>query len=138
MTTRTEPKTHSGSKALTRVGGIAAAAVAASLLWTLAVPVLGVDLTVTSIGGTAPQTVDLVAIVLATVAVSLVGWGLLALLERRGKGRVWTFIAVAVMVLSLASPLLATGPVDARITLGLLHLVVGAIVIPAFRRGVPA
>ena len=135
MTTSAAQPTRSGSQALTRAGGIAAAAIAVSLVWTLAVPVLGVDLTVTSIGGTAPQTVDLVAILIATVAVSLVGWGLLALLERRGKGRVWTFVAAAVMVLSLASPLLASGPVDARVTLALLHIVVGAVVIPAFRRG---
>ncbi|AXB42965.1 DUF6069 family protein [Amycolatopsis albispora] len=138
MTTSAAQETPAGSKALTRVGGIVGAAVAVSLIWTLAVPVLGVDLTVTSIGATAPQTVDLVTILIATVAVSLVGWGLLALLERRGKGRIWTFVAAGVMVLSLASPLLATGPLDARLTLALLHIVVGAVVIPAFRRGVPA
>ncbi|QFU90626.1 DUF6069 family protein [Amycolatopsis sp. YIM 10] len=135
MTTSAAQQTPTGSKALTRAGGIAAAAIAVSLIWTLAVPVLGIDLTVTSIGAAAPQTVDLVTILIATVAVSLVGWGLLALLERRGKGRVWTFIAAGVMVLSLASPLLAAGPVDARVTLALLHIVVGAVVIPAFRRG---
>ncbi|MFD6415203.1 DUF6069 family protein [Streptomyces sp. NPDC060194] len=76
------------------------------------------------------------AVVIATVPASLAGWGLLALLERftAEAATAWTAVALAVLALSTAPIFAPDLTPDAGITLSLLHLAVGAILIPAFRK----
>ncbi|MDG6106846.1 hypothetical protein Daura_29790 [Dactylosporangium aurantiacum] len=85
--------------------------------------------------GGSEQTVTPVAVVGTVVLVGLLGWGLLALLEKlTAKGRtVWTVVAGVFLVLSLLGPL---GGTDAgtKLSLALLHLLVGAVIIIGFTR----
>ncbi|GAA3246117.1 DUF6069 family protein [Dactylosporangium siamense] len=111
---------------------IVAAAVLALIVWFIARQVAG-DLVVKSGGST--QTVGVASVILSVVVVGLLGWGLLALLERiTAKGRtIWTVIAVIFLLLSLLAPLggLDTGT---KVSLALLHLLVGAVIITGFTR----
>ena len=114
---------------------ILSAAVLALIVYFIARAVAG-DLVVKS--GGSEQTVSPVAVVITVVVAGLLGWGLLALLEKlTAKGRtVWTVIAVVFLVLSLLGPL---GGTDAgtKVSLALLHLLVGAVIITGFTRPAP-
>jgi hypothetical protein len=114
---------------LRRAGVVAAAVVAAEAVFLLVHNAAGVDLEAngTAIGAAA-------AGVTAAVA-GLLGWALLAILERttaRGR-RAWTVVAAVVLLLSLAGPLGATGAA-AIAGLTLLHLSVGAVLIAGLPR----
>jgi hypothetical protein len=109
------------------------AAVAALLIWLVQGPLTGVDLVVRN--GDATSTVGPVAVVAVALAAGLVGWGLLALLERvttRAR-RLWAVIAVVVLLVSFAGPLGAT-TIQAKGALAAMHAVVGAILIAGLYR----
>lgn len=74
------------------------------------------------------------------MAASLLGWLLLALLERRTPHArlLWTTIALAALAASLALPLAAATTTSAVVGLVVLHLMIGAAVIPAMARTTPA
>lgn len=122
---------HSWIRALYVAGGAAAAAVA----WAIEVPVLGIRLSI-RFGAMHPQTVVAGQIVGAAVVASLLGWLLLAVLERRvPRARAaWTGAALGVLLLSLALPVAAATTTSAVIGLIVLHLAVGAAVIPGMSR----
>jgi hypothetical protein len=82
------------------------------------------------------QTIAAGQIIGVTVAASLLGWLLLALLERRTPHarRIWTTIALAALAASLALPLAAATTSSAAAGLVVMHLTVGAAVIPAMAR----
>ncbi|MGI5175002.1 DUF6069 family protein [Dactylosporangium sp. CA-152071] len=111
---------------------IVGAAVLALIVYFIARSAAG-DLVVKS--GGSEQTVSAVAVVATVVIAGLLGWGLLALLERfTAKGRtIWTVVAAVFLLLSLLGPL---GGTDAgtKVSLALLHLLVGAVIITAFTR----
>lgn len=79
--------------------------------------------------------VTLVPVLVSAVLAGLAGWVLLALLSRFTEHalRVWTVMAVAVLVVSLLGPAGADGTAS---VLGLmsLHLTVGATIIAGMRR----
>jgi len=110
------------------------AAVAALLIWLVQGPVTGVDLVVRN--GNATTTVGPVAVVAVALAAGLVGWGLLALLERvTTRARLlWAVVAVAVLLLSFAGPLGSATTVQAKGALAAMHAVVGAILIAGLSR----
>jgi hypothetical protein len=118
-----------------RATAVAAAVLAATAVWLLAVPLLGTELRVTQ-PGRPPQQVGLPVVVATALAASVAGWGLLAVLERltRRARTVWTIAAVVVLALSLIAPLSATTTPAARAVLVLLHLAVGAVLVPGLRR----
>jgi hypothetical protein len=72
----------------------------------------------------------------ASAVLAFLGWGLLAILERRTPNArtVWTVVATIVCLTSLGSPLSGGIGVGAKLGLASLHLVVGAIVILGLRR----
>jgi hypothetical protein len=109
------------------------AAVAAAAVWVVATQLASVDLAVRSGSGT--QHINVVSVIVTSVVVALVAGWLLRLLERRTpRGRtIWTVVAVAIWVLSLAGPLGARS-LAAGLWLALLHLVVGSVVIVGLRR----
>jgi hypothetical protein len=109
------------------------AAVAALLIWLVQGPLTGADLVVRNRDAT--STVGPVAVVAVALAAGLVGWGLLALLERvttRAR-RLWAVIAVVVLLVSFAGPLGAT-TIQAKGALAAMHAVVGAILIAGLYR----
>ncbi|MFI5908312.1 DUF6069 family protein [Dactylosporangium sp. NPDC051541] len=120
------------SPAATRALAIVGAAIGAILVWVIADQAVG-DLNVKT--GDSTQTVSIVAVVLTVVFAGLIGWGLLAILERAtAKARtIWTVVAVVFLVLSLLGPVGAVGT-GAKVSLLLMHLVAGAVIIPLFAR----
>ncbi|MEV0717650.1 DUF6069 family protein [Asanoa sp. NPDC050611] len=114
---------------ITAVFGTVAANVA---VWAVAVPVLGADLSVRTGSGTIEVRPDAVAVV--TMLAGLLGWTLLGLLRRtRRPARTWTWIACAVLLVSLLGPLgaVTAGGVATLLT---MHLVAGAGLIPTLAR----
>ncbi|MET8144026.1 DUF6069 family protein [Sphaerisporangium sp. NPDC005288] len=116
----------SARRALLSVAGATLTAVAA---WALAGPASGVDLTVRA--GDAVQRVGPGAAAAAGLAAGLAAWALLAVLERfTARPRlVFTVVAVAVLLLSLAGPLGQAVGVASTLRLIGVHLAVGAAVI---------
>jgi hypothetical protein len=122
---------QSRSRALCAAGGTLAAALA----WIVEVPLLGTHLNV-RFGTGHLQTIAIGQVIGVTVAASLAGWLLLALLERRtphARAR-WTVAALAALAASLALPLAAATSTSAAAGLIVMHVTVGAAVIPAMAR----
>ena len=119
---------HARARALSAAGG----ALAAALAWTVEVPLLGIHLTF-RFGAGHVQTIAIGQVIGVTVAASLLGWLLLAVLERRTTHAraVWTSIALAALAASLTLPLAAATTTSAVTGLIVMHLTVGAVVIPA-------
>jgi hypothetical protein len=117
------------------VGGSVAAAVA---VWALFEIGFGMDLRPPAVQESA-MTSDIgpIQVIVAAGVASLAGWGSLAALERvtARPGRVWTAVAVLVLAASLGGPFSGAG-IDAadRAVLALLHVTVGAVLIPLLRR----
>jgi hypothetical protein len=116
------------TRALCAAGGALAAAIA----WIVEVPLLGIHLNV-RFGAGHTQTITVGQVIGVTVAASLLGWLLLALLERRTPHArlLWTTIALAALAASLALPLAAATTTSAVAGLIVMHVTAGAVVIPA-------
>jgi Family of unknown function (DUF6069) len=119
------------ARALCAAGG----ALAAALAWAVEVPVLGIHLKF-RFGAGHVQSIAAGQVIGVTVAAALLGWLLLAILERRTpRARsLWTAIALATLAASLALPLAAATTTSAAAALLVMHLTVGAAVIPAMAR----
>ncbi len=131
-TTSAVPHIKQGrARALCAAGG----ALAAALAWIVEVPLLGIHLNV-RFGTGHTQTIAIGQVIGVTLAASLLGWLLLALLERRTPhSRLrWTTIALAALAASLALPLAAATTTSAVTGLIVMHLTAGAAVIPAMTR----
>jgi hypothetical protein len=117
---------------------VAAAVVAAVVVWAIVGPALGRELTVGADGSSA-QTVGFGVVLGVSLGASLLGLGSLALLERiTGRARaIWTALAAVVLLLSLGGPISVQAPTGTKISLALLHLVVGAVLIPPLARTSP-
>jgi hypothetical protein len=135
MSTTLETTAHATPR-VQRLLSVAGAVVAAAAVWIVSVPLLGTQLVI-RFGSGAPQTIGIDYVLGASVITSLLGWGLLALLERRSaRGRtIWTAVAVVALVASLSLPLIAGVSTSAKVTLIVMHLAVAAILIPGLRRG---
>jgi hypothetical protein len=83
-----------------------------------------------------PQAISAGQVIGTALAAGLLGWLLLAILDRRSSRAraAWTGAALLVLAASLALPLIAAATTSAAIALIVLHLVVGAAVIPAMAR----
>jgi hypothetical protein len=119
------------ARALCAAGG----ALAAALAWIVEVPLLGIHLDF-RFGSGHIQTIAVGQVIGVTVAASLLGWLLLALLERRTPHArlLWTTIALAALAASLALPLAVATTTSAVAGLVVMHVTVGAAVIPAMAR----
>ena len=119
------------ARALCAAGG----ALAAALAWIVEVPLLGIHLNV-RFGAGHIQTIAIGQVIGVTLAAALLGWLLLALLERRTPHArlLWTTIALAALAASLALPLAAATTTSAAAGLIVMHATVAAAVIPAMAR----
>jgi hypothetical protein len=122
---------HGRARALSAAGG----ALAAALAWIVEVPLLGIHLDV-RFGAGHIQTITIGQVIGVAVAASLLGWLLLARLERRTpRARsLWITVALAALAASLALPLAFASTTSAVAGLIVMHLTVGAVVIPALAR----
>lgn len=147
----THPSTHSDPGPLTgkvprrsgraqpgpRLAVVASAGATALLLWLVAGPVLGINLDVLlTPGATTPVPVAAGSVIISSVAAGLLGWALLAGLERisRHGATIWRCLAGAVALLSLGGPLSLAQSGGGAVVLTLLHLVVGGILLIALPR----
>jgi hypothetical protein len=133
-TARTSQPASRRSRARTRALGVGGAVLATGLVWLVA-RLLDIELRVDPSNGD-PMEVNLGLVIGFTLAVSLLGWAALALLERlTGRARtIWTVLAVVVLLLSFAAPLSANAETSTKVMLSLMHVAVGAVLIPALRR----
>ncbi len=132
MLTITAPAVPDIKKGRARALCAAGGALAAALAWIVEVPLLGIHLNF-RFGGSHIQTIAVGQVIGVTVAASLLGWLLLALLERRTPHArpLWTTIALVALAASLALPLAAATTTSAVAGLVVMHVAVGAAVIPA-------
>ncbi|MGI8875559.1 MAG: DUF6069 family protein [Egibacteraceae bacterium] len=133
--------TSPGTRRRARLLAVVSTILAALALWTVAEPILGVDLREPArAAGGATRAIGPLNIVLASAVASLAGWGLLAALERltvRAR-TAWTATAVVVALVSLGGPLSGAGITAAnKVVLALLHIVVAAVLIPLLSRTSP-
>jgi len=133
ITTAETASTHSELRARpsARAIGILTATAAPLIVWVVAVPLMGTRLDVDFGQGQPRQTVTATNILVVALAVSLLAWALLAMLEQvrtsaASARRLWSIIASAVLVLSLAGPLASAVGVGAKLTLLAMHVVVAA------------
>jgi hypothetical protein len=118
----------------TRALAIVAATGATFTVWAVAHPLAGADLIVDT--GSGRTTVTPAAVVLTTVVAGLAAWGLLALIERstRRAATIWSWIAGAVLVISLLGPIGSAIGGGATAALVAMHLAAGAVLIPVLAR----
>ena len=107
----------------------------ANLLYMLALTgAFGYDLKTPAVFGMPVHSVLIGLVSASSIVPTLLGWALLELLERFSPRRatvVWTVLAVLTLVGSL--PFSGTGiSTTDRLLLALMHLIVGAVVIPIF------
>ncbi|WP_329424901.1 DUF6069 family protein [Streptosporangium sp. NBC_01495] len=135
----TTSSTSSASPATTRpraaalaVGG---AVLATALLWAVA-QILGIDLRVDPRNGQPPGVISLPFAAALTLVLSLLGWGTRALLDRltRRAPVIWAVIAVLVLLVSFLPLFAVEATGGTKAILALMHLAVGAVLIPVFGR----
>ena len=118
---------------------VAGGALAAALAWTVEVPLLGIDLNF-RYGTSHTEIVAAGQVIGASLAALLLGWLLLAVLEQRTlyARTLWTSLALAGLAASVALPLTVatTAATTASAVVGLvvMHLTIGAAVIPVMAR----
>jgi hypothetical protein len=119
------------ARALCAAGG----ALAAAVTWIVEVPLLGIHLDF-RFGASHIQTIAVGQVIGVSLAASLLGWLLLAVLDRRTSHAraVWASVALVSLAVSLALPLAAATNTSALVGLVVMHLTVGAAVIPAMAR----
>ncbi|WP_106396844.1 DUF6069 family protein [Actinocorallia populi] len=137
MVDRTDgaPAVRARARTRDRALAVAGSVVAAGAVWVVGEPLLGQELVVEQ-PGQEPRDLGAGAFLVFSLASALLGWALLAVLERATShaARIWTAVAVAVLAVSFL-PLTgveATGGTKA--VLALAHLAVGAVLIPVFWR----
>lgn len=128
-------KTRAPGRVGARALAVAATVAAAAVVWLVGEPLLGNDLVVEQ-PGQAPLDLGLAAFVIITLGASLAGWAVLALLERITQygRRIWAGLAVAVVVLSFLPFLSAEMSTGSAVVLTVVHLAVGAVLIPLLLR----
>ena len=121
--------------ARTRALGVVGATLAAVVVWTLAVPILGVHL-ITRFGNADAQDVGIGLVITGSLIGSLAGLGLLVVLERISSRAmaIWTVVAIGVLVVSLSLPLVAGTTTPTKATLALMHVAVAIVLIATLRR----
>jgi hypothetical protein len=125
------------TRALVAAGGALTAAAA----WIVEVPLLGIGLSIRfggghQAGGSHVQTIGAGQVIAVSLAAALLGWLLLAILEKRTARdrRLWTGLALTALAASLALPLIAATTIAAAAGLIVMHAAVAAVVIPGLAR----
>ncbi|HEY5016654.1 MAG TPA: DUF6069 family protein [Streptosporangiaceae bacterium] len=135
MLTTSAPTIQDHKQGRSRALSVAGGALAGAVAWMIEVPLLGVDLTI-RFGSAHPQTIGIGEVIGVSLAFSLLGWLLLAVLDKRTPraSALWVSAALAALVASLALPLIAATTTAASVGLIVMHLAVAAVVIPAMAR----
>jgi hypothetical protein len=131
----TQTEQAEGTRQRRRNRGLAVlgAVAAVALVWAVAEPALGHDLVVVQ-PGQPTQDLGLAAVAMVTLGAAALGWATLALLERltRHGTLIWTAVAAVVLLLSFAPVAGVEATTGTKVTLAVMHVVVGAVLLPAF------
>lgn len=124
------------SRTTSRILAVLAATAAAVLVWLVFGLLLDNDLVVEQAGR---RTIGLAMVLPAALACSLAGWAVLAIMEKfLDRARtIWVAIASVFTVVSLLSPITAGVDTVTKVALSLMHVVVGAVLIPWLARTSP-
>ncbi|WP_329095781.1 DUF6069 family protein [Actinomadura citrea] len=124
-----------GSPRRARALAVAGAVAAALAIWAVGEPLLGHDLVVQQ-EGQEPQDLGAAAVGVFALAPSLLGWALLAALERvtRLAARLWTAAALSLLAVSFLPIISVQASGGSKAVLALTHVAVGAVLIPVFWR----
>lgn len=123
-----------------RLATVALAVLAPTIVWLVA-ELAGTDVQSPAFQSSPPFEIGVGNVMVTATAAALAAWGLLVLLEHftRSARRVWTTIAIALLLVSLAGPLSGTGiSTGNRLILAVMHLTVGAFLIPLLGRTAPS
>ncbi len=123
-----------------RVAAVTLSAVAPAIVWLVA-ELAGAEVQSPAFQSSPSLDVGVGNVMVTATAAALAAWGLLAVLEHftRRARRVWTTIAIALLLVSLAGPLSGTGiSTGNRLILAVMHLAVGAFLIPLLGRTAPS
>ncbi|MEU5881764.1 DUF6069 family protein [Spirillospora sp. NPDC047279] len=126
-----------GARLRARAIVMVAAVLATLVVWAIAALAFGQDDLVVQQPGKEEMELAAGAFVFFSAVPSLLGWILLEVLERFAPARariVWTVVAVVVLLLSFLPVIQVEATGGTKVTLALLHLVVGAVLIPGFWR----
>jgi Ca2+/Na+ antiporter len=112
-------------------------ALAAVVVWVIALPLAGADLRAT-VAGT-EQEIVLGAVVGSALIQAGVGWAVLALLERFfARARtIWLVLAAVVLVLAGVNAVVAAENTETAVWLNVMHLAVAAVLVPVLARTSP-
>jgi hypothetical protein len=119
-----------------RLVAVVGAAVGALVVWLIA-GLADVEVRSPAFGSQASMEIGAGFVIVISLLAGLAGWTLLAVLERfTARPRtVWVVIAAVVLLLSLGGPWSGTDiTTGSRLTLTLMHLAVGAVLIPLLAR----
>ena len=118
-----------------RALAVAGAVVAAVVVWVVGEPLFGQELVVEQ-PGQEPRDLGAGAFLIFSLLSALLGWALLAVLEKvtPHAARISTAVAVVVLVLSFLPVVSVEASGGAKAVLALAHLAVGAVLIPLFWR----
>jgi MFS family permease len=135
MLTITAPAVPDSRQARARALCVAGGALAAAVVWTVEVPLLGIDLNF-RYGTSHTQIVAVGQVIGASLAALLLGWLLLAVLGQRTPyaRTLWISLALAGLAASVALPLTVATTALAVVGLVVMHLTIGAAVIPVMAR----
>ncbi|MER5762114.1 DUF6069 family protein [Streptomyces sp. NPDC002082] len=139
MTTNTRLAATSSATASTwrpRLLTVLGAAAGAAVLF-LAGKAVGVGLAVDQRDGKGPVDLALGGFIGSAAGAALLGWALLALLERFAPAsarKIWTAVASVVLLASVALPFGVEATSGTKILLALAHLAVGLVVLLGLRR----
>jgi hypothetical protein len=134
LTTDTAPaRSRAAVRRRRRALGIVATLVVTLAVWLLG-HLAGADYWISDSQGTVR--IDALVTTQVTVVLGLVGWGVLALLERRTRHGTTarTVLAAVVVLASLIPIVLVEATTATRVALAAVHLAVGAVLVPVFVR----
>lgn len=115
---------------MTATVSIAAAMVGGLIVWAIAVPVAGIQLTDAVTG----YTVGPAGVAASTLVGGLAALLLLIMLRRFTRGlTIWTTVGCCVLVLSFVGPALSSFSSSALLVLELMHVVAGVVLIVGLR-----
>ena len=137
MTSHTTAAPVTASQVRPRAIAVGAATVAAVLVWVLG-KAFGADYEVAQGDGKDPMEVNAVLVAVFALISALLGWGLLAALEKFAPAKAATVgvvVATVVLLASYGMVFSADTSGGTKAALALVHTAVGAVLIPLLWRG---
>ncbi|WP_035795536.1 DUF6069 family protein [Kitasatospora mediocidica] len=119
-----------------RIAAVLAAVIGAVVIYAIA-KAAGADFLVDQHNGKGAQAIGIGAVIGMALIIPLLGWGLMALLEKfnRNPVKIWTIVAGVVTVLSYLLLLVVGAAAGTKLSLFLLHTFVAAVLFTLLRRG---